>query len=273
MPRATASPNLFRAAVSATASSPFVTVDLASAFPSLGYGAGAGAAVATPFSAQFAGRVAAGGDFEAWVAALLMSRSHGRDGSEAGAASARLLASDIARVTRAFCAAQGHDHALVHLRAQFPSRRYRVPRWHADGKYWAGEHALKLVVAIRGAGTMFGRLKPGRVYPDLPLAPGVRGRFARARAALDAVATEHRNALAGAVDPVRRLATLEAGVYRVGASGQGGAPGEEGAALHSEPDIDHRRLFLAVLPGTAAQVRSRRDRAGTRRADKRRTEP
>lgn len=197
--------------------------------------------VRSPASGEYAGGV--GGDgFREWVAAFLRRVGRG-DGSQADG---------IADLVRSFCEAQGKAHALVHLRATFPNKRFAEPRWHRDGAYWPGAHCKKLVVSLRGAGTLFGELTGP--HPEFPLPPG-GGHGARE---LAAAAARHRAETAAVTRLARALGPQEAGVYTVG--------GGEDANMHSEPDMTMRRLFLAVLPGDASQVawRGRRGRRGAR---------
>ena len=151
----------------------------------------------------------------------------------------RDLVRHIASLARDFCAAQGKTHALVHLRARFPNKRYSRGRWHKDGIYWAGEHCKKMVVALRGPGTLMGRLV---------------GEYPRGGIGNKKERETHQAEVNSATKLVRALEQGEAGVYTVG--------GGDRANMHSEPDMStSRRVFLAVLPGDKEQVAERRKKA------------
>lgn len=185
--------------------------------------------VKVPFDDGYMGSVTSGG-FRAWVARFV-ERVTGTDAD-------RELVRHIASLARDFCAAQGKTHALVHLRARFPNKMYSRGRWHKDGIYWSGEHSKKMVVALRGPGTLMGRL-----VGEYPSFPNI-GTDHEARA-------KHQADVNSATKLVRVLKQGEAGVYTVG--------GGDEANMHSEPDMStSRRVFLAVLPGDKEQVDERR---------------
>ena len=170
--------------------------------------------------------------FWAWTARFVETVS--------GTKADRNLAGHIVRLARDFCSAQGKTHALVHLRASFPNNRYSRGRWHRDGIYWPGEHCKKMVVALRGPGTLMGRLV--KEHPSFPGTGTAREKWARYQADVNS-----------ATKLVRALGPGEAGVFTVG--------GGDDANMHSEPDMStSRRVFLAVLPGDKGQVAERRER-------------
>jgi hypothetical protein len=200
--------------------------------------AGRSALKALKIEASFAGQMygdPGAADFKRWVARCLQEMGN----DPADCEQAVDLVSDIARL---FASAFSMRRALVHLRGSTPNHTYDAPRWHSDGHYDVREEGTKMVVALRGAGTLFGTVPASR-RSEFDALEGLEWRAEGLEQRADV--RRRKDAL---VQGRSKLGALEAGVYRVGGAG---------AAIHSEPPVPRARLFLAVLPGKAATAPER----------------
>lgn len=152
-------------------------------------------------------------------------------------------AATVDRLAREALEAFGAEAGWLTIRAALPTGAFDIPRWHQDGTFFdtpTGEQR-KVAIALKGASTLFN---------DLPNA--LRGKFQEAlRAEKDS--TEQRLKIAQLVNPSDNS---------TGAEGQGSIfiSGTERAAVHSEPPIHAPRVFVSIVPGTAAQIEELRTR-------------
>jgi hypothetical protein len=115
------------------------------------------------------------------------------------------------------------ETAWIAVRASNPTPQFNAPRWHADGYYFApydGE-PKKMVLTLKGPGTRFALLPEAANPQSKILTAEVPEKYCS------------------------QAATLVPFIYIVGA---------EYAAIHSEPPIHEDRLFMSLVPGSAAQI-------------------
>lgn len=135
--------------------------------------------------------------------------------------------------------ASGQETAWVVVRASMPSDTFKIPRWHMDGNYYQpfGENFPKFVIALKGPSTLFYQANSeDRKQVD------AHNSFD------DAVRAE----LAQLLDPKKIMSPQqgEGALFTVGTSE---------SAVHSEPDIQESRLFLALVFGSQKQIEEMRD--------------
>jgi hypothetical protein len=122
--------------------------------------------------------------------------------------------------------------AWITLRASQPNPLFDLARWHTDGYYYQPYcDQYKFAFTLKGPGTKFYKLPKQ-----------MRGEF-------DALQEEeNRQALASKLtDPqlLMQSKTGEGAVFVVGS---------DDAAVHSEPPIKEKRLFMSILPGSKEQI-------------------
>jgi hypothetical protein len=194
-------------------------------------------------AAAYAGLVVTSkGDFTAYgprlapggLAAFLASTT------TASRSRARRIADDVAAMTAAVTAMLGGQSAFVIVRTTVDTPKWDVPRWHQDGPYFdSAATGRKWVMALLGPPTLFcsvPRDARARLERETMGMPSLKDR-ARVAAYLRA---------RGAV--VRQARPGFGTVYRYGLRGD----------FHSEPPTHTSRIFVSVIPGTRADVESRR---------------
>ena len=145
------------------------------------------------------------------------------------------------------------DSAWTMLRVSLPNTIFDVPRWHPDGRYFAGtEKSYKMVAALKGPSTLFGQVTDEKAYKDLEKQNSENfDNFGTNRAKFNAEDARIREELSRVVTPIEIAKPGEAVIYLVG---------DPNAPLHSEPAIKVPRIFLSVLPGSFAQIEEWRAR-------------
>lgn len=130
------------------------------------------------------------------------------------------------------------EFAWVETKTFLPNETFIIPRWHTDNKFFTPHTAYKLVWSPKGPQTRIGTTTQmnefGRLTAlEIEAGHGTEGNL-RARKELDALVAEY--AIRGNV----------AILYQSG----GTAP-----VVHSEPNINESRLFVAIVPGSIEEIR------------------
>ena len=143
----------------------------------------------------------------------------------------------------------GKEAAWITVRVSVPNPAFDVPRWHPDGAYYAtaeNEKTYKLVAALKGAQTLFGKVRDGEVYQQLENAEHENQRKNENDSeTFEAEKLRIRYELVKIIEPMNPPASEQATVYRVG---------DKQAVIHSEPPIAEPRIFVSVLPGSREQI-------------------
>ncbi|MBI3442819.1 MAG: hypothetical protein HY007_03565 [Candidatus Sungbacteria bacterium] len=130
------------------------------------------------------------------------------------------------------------------LRISTPNRAFDIPRWHPDGNYFTPteERNYKFVTTLKGTKTRFARATDPAKFLELLTSQSIHGHHnnMQVRRELDAVVQEF--------DPYQK----GDGVYYL--------IGHPDAIIHSEPVMNKPRIFLSVVPGSAAQINEWRNR-------------
>ncbi len=134
----------------------------------------------------------------------------------------------------------GQESAWVVLRASEPRPDFKIPRWHTDGNYYKpyGQNVPKCVLTLKGPQTLF--------YPATLVEEGEL--LERLRKTQDQFDLKFRAEVASLFDKSKILSPVaaEGAVFNVGLNENGG--------VHSEPDINQQRLFLALVLGSNQQI-------------------
>ncbi len=142
---------------------------------------------------------------------------------------AESVAGIVIKVIEAILEYTKQETAWITLRAFTPVAAFKQPRWHADRyDYPPSGEQYKAAVTLKGPGTLFYNASTAE------------------RARLESIKLD-KTFLDKAMDK-SLLVSAETGqgtIFSVGASH---------APIHSEPDIRSTRLFLAVMPGSKAQI-------------------
>lgn len=129
----------------------------------------------------------------------------------------------------------GKTSAWITVRASIATDYWDIPRWHTDGYYYPpyeGEQH-KVVITLKGPGSLF-----------YPLPNELREKFYALQ-----FDPENRETLANMLDRSKSIsAPAQSGtLYMVGT---------KYAAVHSEPPIHEERLFMSIVPGSAADIQA-----------------
>lgn len=138
------------------------------------------------------------------------------------------------------------DSALVHIRVTQPNDDFKVPRWHADGKYYMNRTKphYKFVTALIGPSTLLHKNDQTKRAKIIQ----IRRKFGHG---LSGTKKENqiRKKILKFMNDKKNITIpgkYQAGVYLVGV--------DKYSAFHSEPDINTDRIFLAILPGKKKEV-------------------
>lgn len=159
--------------------------------------------------------------------------------------SASFAAANLGAVVDSIVKEFGAETAWVAIRPTTDTGVFEVPRWHTDGGYFStaasgfygdtSEHEVKALLTIKGASSRLA---------DVPVE--VRHQF---RALMDA---GDEKALDDLVCPYQ-ITSKPHGTGTLIAVGD-----HPLAAVHSEPHLNHDRIFVSVLPGTHQQIKDLR---------------
>ncbi len=151
--------------------------------------------------------------------------------SDSNIAIAKTVAQLVPRLVQKVLAILDQETAWVTMRAFTPVTVFKEPRWHSDSHYYppTGEQ-YKVAITLHGAQTLF--------YD---------------------IASEQRKTLEPICQNKRELTKIVDLSRVISPSfGQGSIfiVGSDHAPIHSEPNIDGKRLFLSMIPGSNAQIKT-----------------
>lgn len=168
----------------------------------------------------------------------------------------RVVASVMAAFTRADARV---DAAWVCVRVSMADATHKVPRWHTDGEYWdsrafstsstsstsQASPPLKFLMTFKGPDTRLANIpdKKRRVqFNDAGIRHQDDFMNEKHRRQQDAFVRRHGNVVRHVVGHLQGIITKVAH--------------ETESAIHSEPDSTSARIFVSVVPGTRAQIKS-----------------
>lgn len=133
--------------------------------------------------------------------------------------------------------ASNKDSAWISIRAFVPTHEYDIARWHTDGYFYPPYKGkeYKFAFVIKGPSTLFYKL-PGKMREKFYEVYGNGN---------------NREAVLKILDPSKTI-TLDKGVGGFFLVGD-----HKTSAVHSEPKIDVKRIFISVVPGSIEQVKKR----------------
>lgn len=148
-----------------------------------------------------------------------------------------LLCGHIMQMIRSVTEGFGAESCMVQLRLiAGNSEFWKTPRWHWDGTYY-GRPGCKFVTTLQGPSTLFCEVDERTKESIKPLVR--RGMDLRSRELIDRQLAKY---------PKLQTDNQHGVVYRYGTN----------AAVHSEPYINTSRMFLAITPGSRAELRQRK---------------
>lgn len=150
-------------------------------------------------------------------------------------------ARDIMHLVDHLLAGLAAETGWITVRASKPTTAHDTPRWHCDGFYFPPEagRQLKLVVSLKGSGTLFN-----------PATPEKRERYL-ALSEIPHTDPDRESKIAGGLGMagVEQAETGDVHMFLVG---------PRCGAIHSEPPIHEQRIFMSLVPGSPAQIESLR---------------
>lgn len=150
--------------------------------------------------------------------------------AESNSSISKTIAGLVQKLVQKIIAFTGQESVWVTMRAYLPVTNFKEPRWHADTYYYppTGEQ-YKVAITLKGASTLFYAVS------------------AQEREELEPIRND-KEALRKKIDnsKVVRARPYQGSIFIVGPSY---------APIHSEPNIDHKRLFLSMIPGSKQQIK------------------
>ena len=153
------------------------------------------------------------------------------------------------KVVIPFLNAVQKDSMWFKIMVDFPTDRFEIPRWHFDGPFYANNsnetvmNQLKLAGSLVGPGTLFKKTNSESIsnftdkYIEL-YKDADRTKYLSNRQILD---THLKN-----VETVQ-ASNNEIAIFAVG--------NRTKAAIHSEPNINRKRLFFSIIPGNTDNIK------------------
>lgn len=150
-----------------------------------------------------------------------------------------IISNIIVRIGKGVTKYFGTEFAWIETKTFKPNTTFSVPRWHTDNKFFAPHTVYKLVWALTGPQTRFGETNDFETFQKLTVLEIQAGHGTKAniqaREKLDSIVKEFEF----------EEKTGTAVLYR----SAGTDP-----VVHSEPNMNQRRLFLAIVPGSKDEI-------------------
>lgn len=155
----------------------------------------------------------------------------------------------ISKVVIPFLVANHVDCLWMKINGMFPTPNYTIPRWHCDGPFYktTNSYQLKLAGALIGPGTLFKKTistdvdnfmaEYRKLYSGFKLDDYDREADIVNRKILD----DHYKHI-----PTIQLKNSDISIFTVGRIPK--------VAIHSEPNINTKRLFFSIVAGTADNI-------------------
>lgn len=142
----------------------------------------------------------------------------------------------ITKAVIPFLVANHADCLWMTIRVMFPTTEYEIPRWHFDGSFYdTDSYQLKLAGTLVGPGTLFKKTTEEDINNFVD---EYKRREQTNRQLLD--------------DNVKNIETVQLTNTDVGIFTVGKIPK---VAIHSEPNINQKRLFFSVVAGSADNIK------------------
>lgn len=146
----------------------------------------------------------------------------------------------IQRITNDVLKAYKKDYCWLTVRISLPNNSYDIPRWHTDGNFYdsikKNEKQSKFIITLKGPGTLL-------INPD----DDTRDKFSSLNT--HKILTKDEIRMKG-YDLLKNENIIKANnqgiIFFVG--------NVELAAIHSEPPINEKRIFLSILPGHESEI-------------------
>lgn len=147
------------------------------------------------------------------------------------------------------------DCLWIKIVGMFPTTHYVVPRWHFDGSFYdmVGEYQLKLVGALIGPSTLFKKTnhievdnfvkEHRKLHAGFTLEDYDKGLDIKNRPLLD--------------DYLKNIETMQLTNADINIFTVGKIPK---VAIHSEPNINTKRLFFSVVAGSSNNIKQLAER-------------
>jgi len=156
----------------------------------------------------------------------------------------------VARIAEGMIKDFDAESAWVMLRSFLPNDKFKIPRWHKDGSYFASkERVYKLIFSIKGAPTRLGEATDAEKFEQLEK-EGLENLVTNRISGDNPKKFEDediriRKELASVVKEIEPLEVGHAAMYLIG---------DKDAVIHSEPLIDEPRIFMSVIVGSQDQI-------------------
>lgn len=142
----------------------------------------------------------------------------------------------IKNIIKEFINMNKKNNALVHLRFSTPTDSFKEPRWHTDGRYYIKQkkNSRKLVTTLLGKPTMisedkkFYKMKEN-FFLELRNTSNIEDKK-KIRKKWRTIFAKNMKPIKGSYDSAYTYVNSDYGT------------------IHSEPNMDHMRIFLAVMP-------------------------
>ena len=150
----------------------------------------------------------------------------------------------IKNIIKEFITMNKKNNALVHLRFSLPTYFYKEPRWHIDGRYYLNQkrNSRKLVTTLLGKPTMISEDKKFYKLREKYL---LEYRNTTDVIQKEKIRKKWRTIYAKHIKPIK--GNYDSAYTYINS---------EYDTIHSEPYIDHMRIFLAVLPENTDIIKS-----------------
>ena len=142
----------------------------------------------------------------------------------------------IKNIIKEFININKKNNALVHLRFSTPTNSFKEPRWHTDGRYYIKQkkNSRKLVTTLLGKPTMISEDKKfykikDKYLLELRNTSNIEEKK-KIRKKWRTIFAKNMKPIKGNYDSAYTFINSDYGT------------------IHSEPNIDHMRIFLAVMP-------------------------
>jgi hypothetical protein len=163
----------------------------------------------------------------------------------------------IHRIARGMQGGVGKEAAWFTLRISLPNYEFDIPRWHADGSYFAtANKTYKLVATLKGPRTLFGKVVDPAAYRTLENASSENylKNFKANRHAFLEEDMRIRKELTKVIEQTGAPTEEQATIYLVG---------DENGVVHSEPAITEPRIFFSIVAGSKEEIEELRRRFET----------
>lgn len=142
----------------------------------------------------------------------------------------------IKNIIKEFININKKNNALVHLRFSTPTDFFKEPRWHTDGRYYIKQkkNSRKLVTTLLGKPTMISEDKKfykmkDNFFLELRNTSNIEDKK-KIRKKWRTIFAKNMKPIKGSYDSAYTYVNSDYGT------------------IHSEPNMDHMRIFLAVMP-------------------------